>query len=157
MKGIKIALSVLTWLASVSGIVICLLLMVRWNTDWESWSTLEVMRDLPEIMVPLVTGMTITYALLALAVFAVLAFAVVGMIMKPKAGVKSLIGIGVVAVILLVSIFGLGGGTDPWWEQKYDLTANTMQWINGGLMMAYIMGVLAILALVYLEVNKLFK
>jgi len=157
MKGVKIALSVFTWAASIAGVVVCMLLMVRWNSDWENWSTLEVMRDLPEIMMPLVTGMNITYALMGVAVIAVLGFAIAGMIIKPKAGIKSLVGIAVVTVILLVSIYGLGGNTDPWWEVKYNLTSSTMQWISGGLIMSYIMGALAILALLFLEVNKLFK
>lgn len=161
MKGIKIGVSAFTWIASLVGVVVVALIMMNWESAYDDMDALYVLSNVPSISAPLGVGVNETYFLLLLAVVAWAVFWVVGFVLKPKAAIKSLISMVGIIVIMLFSVYVLGDSSfDPNWvneSERADYTDSFVKWISGGLMMTVVLAAIAVLALIYLEVNKIFK
>ncbi|NNE56201.1 MAG: hypothetical protein HKN32_09280 [Flavobacteriales bacterium] len=156
MKGIKIGLSAFTWLVALVGIVVCALLIVRWDAAWDDMTAFYIMDNIPEVALPLGIGMIETYVLLVVAAAAMIIFMVVDALLKPKVGMRLGVGIVGILIVLLFSVYVLGDSSyDPKWADD-PMTSGEVQWISGGLMMTLVLGLIAIVSLVLLEVKKIF-
>jgi hypothetical protein len=102
--------------------------------------------------------MYFAYILTALTIILTIGFAVVGMVLSPKTGVKSLVSIAILVVIALIGwslssseILNIPGYTG------HDNVESTLKWSDMIIYTTYIMSGISVLALIYAEVSKLFK
>lgn len=98
-------------------------------------------------------GLYLTYALIGVAVVAIVIFAVVNMVKKPATAKSALIGIGGLIVLLVLSYL-FSSGQDA---ELYNTTEGTAKWVGTGLVVLYILGALAILSILFSEVTRIFK
>jgi hypothetical protein len=101
-------------------------------------------------------GLYVFYVLLFIAVAAALIFPLINSIKEPKALIRT--GIGLAAVLVLFGIsYGLSDSTLGRNAISFGLSESTVKLIGAGLIMFYIVLVLAILALIYSEISKAFR
>ena len=96
----------------------------------------------------------LSYVLLGLTVFSALAGAVISAVVNPKGIRGSLIGLGVMVVILGIS-YALA--SDEVIKSYGDVTASASKWSGTGLYAFYILFILAILSIVFSAVSRAFK
>jgi hypothetical protein len=101
-------------------------------------------------------GLYVFYALLFIAVAAAVIFPILNSIKEPGALVRSGIGIAVILVLFGIS-YGLSGSTLSRSAIAFGLSEGNVKLISAGLIMFYIVLILAILALIYSEISKAFK
>jgi inner membrane protein involved in colicin E2 resistance len=97
-------------------------------------------------------GMYLTYAMLAIAAIAAIAFPVVYLVQDPKKAKASLYGVLGLAVIFVVSY--LISSNELYKEVQDPVTSKL---VGGGIIMFYILFVASILTAVYSEIAKIFK
>lgn len=104
------------------------------------------------------TVLTWGYILLAITAALTIIFPIVYFILNPKKGLTALIGIAIFAVLYLISYYALASGSiagDVY--EKFDINQAVSQAIGAVLYMTYILGGLAILAIVYSGISSIFK
>ena len=101
-------------------------------------------------------GLYIFYVLLFIAVAAALIFPLINSIREPKALIRT--GAAIAAILVLFGIsYGLSYSTLSRNAISFGLSESTVKLISAGLIMFYIVLVLAILALIYSEISKALK
>ena len=98
-------------------------------------------------------GIIICYILLAVAVLAAVVFPIIQLIQNPKGAKGALVGLGALVVVLGIS-YALSSDTVP---GNLDITPAGAKQVDTGLYAFYILSAVAVVALVYSEVAKLFK
>jgi hypothetical protein len=102
-------------------------------------------------------GMVLTYILLGLGLIGVLANSIKGMVNNPQSGVRSLIGVGIIAVLFLIGYLIDGGGMKAGWE-KFGIDSNGVsKAVGGALIMMYIILFGAVLIAVFGPFLRLFR
>lgn len=100
------------------------------------------------------------YVALILTILAVLFFTVINLIKKPALLKKTLINVGLFALVVVVG-YVLSSGTDldlkPFISKGLDVTENTSKYVGMGLITFYILTAIAIVAMIYTGVKKLFN
>jgi hypothetical protein len=101
-------------------------------------------------------GLYVLYTLLFVAVAAAVIFPIISSISNPSSLLKTGIGIGVVLVLFGLS-YALAGSDLPPSAIAAGLSESSVKLISAGLIMFYIVLVLAVLALIYSEISKALK
>ncbi len=104
--------------------------------------------------------MYMAYVALILTIVAVLFFTVINLIKKPALLKKTLINVGLFALVVLVG-YVLSSGTDldlkPFISKGLDVTESTSKYVGMGLITFYILTVIAVISMIYTGVKKLFN
>ena len=98
----------------------------------------------------------VTYILLGVSVIGAIVFPIINMIGDFKKAKGSLVGIGIVAVLFIIS-YALSGNEVLESYEKFGVTATSSRIIGASLIMMYIMSIGAIVMAVLGEVYKAFK
>ncbi|MCF8465413.1 MAG: hypothetical protein K9G41_11255 [Flavobacteriales bacterium] len=98
-------------------------------------------------------GIIICYILLAVAVLAAVVFPIIQLIQNPKGAKGALIGVGALVLVLGIS-YALSSDAVP---GNLEITPEGAKQVDTGLFAFYILSAVAVIALVYSEVAKLFK
>ena len=101
-------------------------------------------------------GFYVFYALLFIAIASMLVFPVIHMLREPSMLLRSAIGIGVVAVLFVVSS-ALADSEVTLKAAAVGVTSTSSKLIGAGLIMFYITLVLSGLALIYSEISNALK
>jgi hypothetical protein len=101
-------------------------------------------------------GLYIFYVLLFIAVAAALIFPIISSISNPSSLLKTGIAVGVVLVLFGLS-YAMAGSDLPRSAVAAGLSESSVKLISAGLIMFYIVLVLAVLALIYSEISKALK
>jgi len=102
------------------------------------------------------TALYIGYALLAIGVIAMIVLPLINALNNPKALVRSVVGVGIVAVIYGVG-YALADGTITPSIANEGVNESTSRMVGGAIMAMWIFLALAVLAAVYSEVSKIFR
>lgn len=114
-------------------------------------------------------GLPITYGLLGLAVVGVVLFPLIQAIFNPRMLVKTLIGVGVLAVVYFVGMQMSSGPISdafyPLVDKFPDLTKSEAESVaqsvtnnvSAGLFMTYVLGGVAIVGIFFTEIAKFFR
>lgn len=99
-----------------------------------------------------------SYILFGLAAISAIVFPIVSLILNPKKAVRSLISVGVIAVLALISYL-IASDSIPNFlgADKFNISATTSRMVGTGLWAMYILGIVAVLSILYTEVSKIFK
>jgi hypothetical protein len=104
--------------------------------------------------------MYMAYVALVLTIVAVLLFTVINLVKKPAVLKQTLINVGLFAVVVVVG-YVWSSGTDldlkPFISKGLDVTESTSKYVGMGLITFYILTAIAILAMIYTGVKKLFN
>ena len=101
-------------------------------------------------------GLYVLYVLLFIAVAAAIIFPLINSISNPSGLLKS--GIGVIVMLVLFGIaYAVSDSTLPRSAISAGLSETSVKLIGAGLIMFYIVLVLAVLALIYSEISKALK
>ena len=98
-------------------------------------------------------GIIICYILLAVAVLSAVVFPIIQLAQNPKNAKGALMGIGALIVVVGIS-YVLASDNNP---SNMEITPEAAKQVGTGLYAFYILAAVAIVALVYSEVAKLFK
>ncbi len=98
----------------------------------------------------------IGYTLIAIAVGSAIVFPLIQGIQNPKSLVKSLMGVGALVVLFIIGYALSSSAVTTTWAAK-GITENVSKLVGAGLIMFYIVLVIAALALIYSEISKAFK
>jgi len=98
-------------------------------------------------------GIILTYILLAVATLAAVGFPLINLLRYPKNAKGALLGVGALVVVLGLS-YALASDVNP---SNIEISPEGAKRVDAGLFSFYILSVVAIGALVYAEVSKLFK
>jgi len=101
-------------------------------------------------------GLIISYVLVALAVLSAIVMPLLSAIKNPRVLAFSLGGVGIILVIFLVG-YAMAGDEVTTGYIKYGVDAAISKVIGGALITMYIIGVLAVVGIVFTEFNKMFK
>lgn len=101
-------------------------------------------------------GLYISYALILIALAAAVVLPLINALKSPKDLLKSLMGIGALVVIFLIS-FGLSGSEVTAKYIAQGVGEGSSKLIGAGLTMFYIVFFVAILGIVFSEINKALK
>ena len=101
-------------------------------------------------------GLYILYALLFIAVAAAVIFPIINSLSNPSGLIKIAIGLGAIVVLFGIS-YALSDSEITRSALAAGLSASTVKLIGAGLIMLYIVFVLAVLALIYSEISKALK
>jgi len=113
--------------------------------------------DLSAQALVLNVGFYATYIALGLCASAAVLFPIYLMIQHPKAALRALVGIGVIALVLLLSwVFASSDITGEVYE-KFAVSTVKSKVVGGGLIATYVLGFGAVAATVYSGVSKMFK
>lgn len=99
-----------------------------------------------------------SYILFGLAAVSAIIFPIVSLILNPKKAVRSLISVGVIAVLAFISYL-IASDSIPNFlgADKFNISATTSRMVGTGLWAMYILGIVAVLSILYTEVSKIFK
>ncbi|TPV35901.1 hypothetical protein FJ651_02995 [Paucihalobacter ruber] len=104
--------------------------------------------------------MYMAYVALILTIAAVLLFTVINLVKKPAVLKQTLINVGLFAVVVVIG-YVMSSGTDldlkPFVSKGLDVTESTSKYVGMGLITFYILTAIAILAMIYTGVKKLFN
>lgn len=101
-------------------------------------------------------GLFLFYALLVVALVTVLVFPVVNAMKDPAAMKKTLIGVGVLVAVFVLS-FLLAGSEVTLEHRALGISEGSSKLIGAGLTMMYLMFIITLVVWVYSEVSKAFK
>jgi len=101
-------------------------------------------------------GLYVLYALLFVAVAAAIIFPLVNSLKDPKGLIRSAIGVGAIFVLFGIA-YALSGSELTLSATAAGLTEGSVKLIGAGLIMFYIVLILAVLSLIYSELSKAFK
>lgn len=101
-------------------------------------------------------GLYTLYILLAIAVAAAIIFPIVNSLSNPRSLVRS--GVGIAAIIVLFGLsYALSDSTITNSAIVAGLDEGSVKLVGAGLIMLYLVFILAVLALIYSELSKAFK
>lgn len=104
--------------------------------------------------------MYMAYVALVLTIVAVLLFTIINLVKKPALLKQTLINVGLFAVVVVIGYI-MSSGTDlelkPFISKGLDVTESTSKYVGMGLIVFYILTAVAILAMIYTGVKKLFN
>ena len=100
--------------------------------------------------------MYVSYGLLLIAIGAAAILPLINAMKSPKELVKSLMGLGALVVLFLIS-FGLSGSEVTAKYIAQGVGEGSSKLIGAGLTMFYIVFIIALLGIVFSEINKAFK
>ena len=101
-------------------------------------------------------GLYALYALLFIAVAAAIIFPLINSLSNPASLIRSAIGIGVILVLFGIA-YALSDSALTRSAISAGLSESSVKLIGAGLIMLYIVFILAILALIYSEISKALK
>jgi hypothetical protein len=101
-------------------------------------------------------GLWISYILFGAALAGMLFYSVINMLRDPKKAKATLIGVGVLVALFLVSFLFSGNEVLPKYEQL-GISAGQSKMIGAGLILLYTMGVATLVLAVYSEFRKIFN
>jgi uncharacterized protein YacL len=103
-------------------------------------------------------GIILTYIFVGLAIATIVFFAIKALASDFKQTVLSLVGLGVLVLVFVVS-FAISGSDDisPLFFDKTDTNPAHSKIIGSGLIMLYIMVAAAFSAIIYAQISRLFK
>jgi len=97
------------------------------------------------------------YTLLILSGVIIVAVSAYGMIKNPKGSYKALLAIAGLIVLAILSYTMSSNTYGPAMLEKYSITANGVKMVGAGLIMTYLILVIAVGTLIYTSVSKFFK
>ena len=97
------------------------------------------------------------YAMIILSLVVIAIVATYAMIKSPKGSVQALIGIGGMILLGVLSYVVSKNTLGPAALEKYKITATTVKLVGAGLLLMYLMLIIAIGALIYTSVIKFFQ
>lgn len=100
-------------------------------------------------------GLWISYILLFAAIAGMVVFSLVNMFSDVKKAKGTLLGLGVLIALFLISFLFSGNEVLPKYEQL-GISANQSKMIGAGLIMLYILGIGTVVFAVYTEIRKIF-
>lgn len=100
-------------------------------------------------------GLWISYILFIAAIAGMVVYSLVNMLRDVKKAKGTLIGVGILAGLFLISFLFSGGEVLPKYEQL-GVDSGQSKMIGAGLILMYIMGVATVVIAVYSEIRKLF-
>ncbi len=101
-------------------------------------------------------GLYVLYALLAIAVASAILFPLINSFSNPAGLIRSAIGVGVIVVLFGIS-YALSDSELSRSAIGAGLSESAVRLVGAGLIMLYIVFVLAVLALIYSEISKALK
>jgi len=146
-KGINLIGQLLKFAISILGIILCAIIIGKADT------TASVADQILNYGFNLDGAFYLVYLAGALCMMVIAFFAIKHVIHHPK----SLIGVGAFALVLAISYYGLSDNEVIEDFYPEGTTPLVSQLVGGGLIALYIVGVGAIVAILYAEVSKLFK
>lgn len=163
MNASKISLAAIKIVAAVVGVVVCILLITRW--DQLAFENVGkdadiVLREWSHITTPLDIGVVEAYIISGLCVAVALIFWLFRFVTDLKGNKGTLAGIALLAVVLLISYYGLASAEvlpKPLWNVDDAPSAATSQMAGGGIYALYVMLGLAVLAIIVTEVRSIFR
>ncbi len=102
------------------------------------------------------TGIYITYALIGICVLGILGFSILNIAKNPGGAKSALFGI-VGLVVIFVLTYVLSDGSDAALYADEGMTESASKSVSMGLGTFYVLTAVAILAIVYVEVSRLFS
>lgn len=103
-------------------------------------------------------GLWVAYALIAAAVLSIVISAVVRILKQPSSAKSFLVGLLGLGVVILISYFiSDGSDVNTLYSDMNDLTEETSHTVGMALNSLYVLGGLAILSILYVELTRLFK
>ncbi len=157
MKGLKIGLDVVKGLVIFLGAVLAIMIASNWDGSYADSGWKFVLENVPDVTNPLNIMLAITWIVLLICVVAAAAFGILAVVQNPKKNVRALAGIGLVVVIGLIAYYGMADTSLPRNLSEAPPGDSMLKIISSGISMFYVLALLAIVALLYLEVSKLFK
>lgn len=100
-------------------------------------------------------GLWISYILFIAAIAGMVVYSLVNMLRDTKKAKGTLIGVGVLVAIFLITFVISGNEVLPKYEE-FGIDSSMSKMIGAGLIMSYLLGVGTIVIAVYVEVRKLF-
>jgi hypothetical protein len=100
-------------------------------------------------------GLWISYILFIAAIAGMVVYSLVNMLRDTKKAKGTLIGVGVLVAIFLVTFIISGNEVLPKYEE-FGIDASMSKMIGAGLLMSYLLGIGTVVIAVYVEVRKLF-
>lgn len=97
------------------------------------------------------------YILLGLATLITILFPLAHLLLNPKNSIKIFIALGLMVVIAIIAYSVSEVGFSSLKIAKLETTAETAQYVGAGLIFTYILASIAVLAIVYSSISKLFK
>ncbi len=102
-------------------------------------------------------GLWISYILIGIATLATIVFPVIYMVQHPQDAKKALMAIGGLIVVFLIGYFIASDGAVMDTSNNVLAEGTVSQLSGAGIIMFYILGGVAVIALIYSEVSNLFK
>lgn len=102
-------------------------------------------------------GLYIGYILLAVATISAVVFPLINSLKNPKGFVMSGIGVGGLLVLFLIAYAMAGGELTPKYQALGVTTEASSKLIGAGLTLFYLVFVLAVIGMIYSEINKALK
>jgi hypothetical protein len=79
------------------------------------------------------------------------------LILNPKNSIKIFIGIGLMVVIAIIAYSLSTVGFNDLQLEKFGITSSTAKYVGAGLIFTYILAALAVLAIIYASISRIFK
>ncbi len=102
-----------------------------------------------------------TYIIAGLAALLVIVLSIYNLFVNPKAARNALIGVGALALIIVVSFLLATPDIDPEFviniSENVEVTPALSKQVGAGLVATYILGALSVLAIIYTWISKLIK
>lgn len=84
-------------------------------------------------------------------------FPIVNLIMHPKSSIKIFVALGLMVVMAIIAYSLSQVGFTDLQLEKLGTTAETSKYVGAGLIFTYILGSLAVLAIIYASISRIFK
>jgi membrane protease YdiL (CAAX protease family) len=97
--------------------------------------------------------LTLAYISLGIAIFTMLIFPIIRMFSNPKGAIKFLIGIAAIVIIGLIFYLIASNDFTPQQLEKLRVTESTSNWVEAGLNATFTVGIVAILAAIFLAIK----
>ncbi len=154
---IKLAAKVLTGVIIAFAVILTGILIARSDSDMAR----NIGQAINEIGTTLNLFMIGTYVVAGLTLLLVVGFSIFNIFVNPKGAINALIGIGVLALIIIISFMTASSDIDPLFvmhvAENIEVTDSLSRQVGAGLIATYILAALAILAILYSWVSKLIK
>lgn len=146
----KTGLSIARVVIAVIGLILCGLIISSADSD------MAVTDAMVAQGAKLDGALWITYILILLSAAAAVVFGLMNVLRNPKKNLGAILGVVAMILVLVVAYYGFADNYVP---EKFVSTVSpsVSQWTGAGLMTLYVIMVLTVVAVVYAEVNRLFK
>jgi len=98
-----------------------------------------------------------SYALLIFAVVITVLAAIVNLFLNPKGSIKFLIMLGVMVILAIISYSVSTNEFNEFQLEEMEVTATTSRIVGAGLVFTYALAIIALLAIVFSSVSRIFK